>query len=222
MWRILTKHEAKMRLILRDAKPQRCSRCRHIITTISIAHYKRVMHRQVTKPYFSEMALIAIHRESGVFKAIANTAECLDEIAMLAEFASYCRHVHIHGTFGHLGVFTAYSINDLITCEYPPWTPRQKVQNVEFCRSQIHHLVSCTHFIAPGMDHNIVIDYCGLFVCLALLAPQHSFHACQQDTRTKRLGEVIIGTQFEPSHNISVLASGGEHHNGNTRCRRIA
>src|SRR4029453_83644 len=72
------------------------------------------------------------------------------------------------------------------------------------------------------MDYDIVTDDRGLYLYLRLLATQHSFDAGEQDTWAKRFGQVIIGAQFEPSNDIRILTSGGQHHNGNARRCRIA
>ena len=121
----------------------------------------------------------------GSAKAIAHPAQRFDKIAMLAEFAPYRCYLQVYRTFRHLGVFTAYGIDNLIACKHPPWASRQKVQNVELGWGQVHHLVSHTHFIAARMDHDIVIDHGSLGICLTLLAPPHGFDAGEEDRGLK-------------------------------------
>src|SRR5258706_11273854 len=47
-------------------------------------------------------------------------------------------------------------------------------------------------------------------VNLGAAAAQHGAYACEQLARTERLGQVIIGAQFQPPHAGGLFAAAGE------------
>jgi hypothetical protein len=149
-----------------------------------------------------------------VFEPVADAANRLDVIPIGTELLSQIGDLNVHGPIRDDIVAAMKRIDDLIAAENNAGAARQHVQDVELGQGQGEGPILEQSFAATGVDCQIVDrDYAAIQTLLCFLA-QRSARPGHQHFRAERLGDVIIGPEFQAGDDIALLALGGENDDG--------
>src|SRR5687767_2859642 len=87
------------------------------------------------------------------------------------------------------------------------------IQEAIFCWAQFNQLAFQPDLAAVKVDLEAFIHLDDVMhrATRALRATDDSFYPAHHFTRAKRLGDIVIGSQFKPAHTIILLTFGGEH-----------
>ena len=167
----------------------------------------------------SRLTAIIIRRRkleiTAVSEAVADSVN-RDNIAVLAvglDLASQVGDVDVDGAVHAIEVGAKGASQQFLASEYAPRRSGQHFQKAKLCRGKSNRLPTEMHTAAPAVDfqlsHHDRRRRCRL---LRRRSPQQGLDAGHHFAWAKRLGDVVVGAEIEPSDPVVFGGSRCEHH----------
>src|SRR5579872_3722987 len=125
------------------------------------------------------------------------------------DFFADAPDVHIDGARSHVGGIAPDGVEKVITREDASLVAGEEVEQAELGGGSGNHAAADGEGHRRGIDFNVA-DFHGTRWKRAFEAAQDGFYAGDKFTRAERLGDVVVGAEFEAEDAVRLAAFGGE------------
>src|SRR5690242_3893782 len=144
----------------------------------------------------------------------AHVAQVLRVGRIVLNLAAQVRDVVVDNARAGIGVLAPDTVDELIAAQHAAAGADKQAEQLELDGRQIDRASAAPH-LAPREIHLDIAEAVRFRLHLTRRAAQQRFDARAQLARAERLGDVIVGAEFEPQDVLSLASLGRRHQNPN-------